>query len=46
MKAKPQIAREARQNIKITFDQVAKAVPCWDECALIAEEVMRKGKRI
>jgi F-type H+-transporting ATPase subunit gamma len=35
-KAKPQIAREAKNNIAMTFDQVAKVAPTWDECALIS----------
>lgn len=40
MKAKAQIAREAKQNIQMTFDQVAKQQPSWDECALIAQAVI------
>lgn len=40
MKAKPQIAREAKQNIQLTFDQVAKVAPSWDECALIAQATL------
>lgn len=40
MKAKPQIAREARENIQLTFDQVSKPSPNWDECALIAQAVI------
>lgn len=39
-KSKPQIAREARDNIAVTFDQVAKVQPVWDEAALIADAII------
>jgi F-type H+-transporting ATPase subunit gamma len=39
-KAKPQIMREARKNIEITFDQVAKAQPNWSEAARITDQIL------
>lgn len=40
MKAKAQIAREARERIMVTFDQISKPAPNWDECALIAQAIL------
>ncbi|KAJ3054285.1 atp3 gamma subunit of the F1 sector of mitochondrial F1F0 ATP synthase [Rhizophlyctis rosea] len=43
LKAKAQMQRDNRQQIVITFDQVAKNVPTWNEAALIAHEILSSG---
>lgn len=40
-KAKPQIAREARSQIVVTYDNVSKVQPTWDEAALIADSFLK-----
>ncbi|KAJ3040693.1 atp3 gamma subunit of the F1 sector of mitochondrial F1F0 ATP synthase [Rhizophlyctis rosea] len=43
LKARNQMQRENRSQIVITFDQVAKNVPTWNEAALIAHELLNSG---
>ncbi|KAI9203262.1 ATP synthase F1, gamma subunit [Polychytrium aggregatum] len=42
-KAKVQIARDHRDNIQLTFDQVAKNLPSFTEAALIADRILKSG---
>lgn len=41
-KAKPQIAREARSNILLSFGQVGKNNPNYSEAAVLASEILQK----
>ncbi|KAJ3413740.1 atp3 gamma subunit of the F1 sector of mitochondrial F1F0 ATP synthase [Chytridiales sp. JEL 0842] len=43
MKAKNQISRDYRDNIVMTFEQVAKNVPNWMESSLIADQIIANG---
>ena len=40
-KAKSQVTREYKNQVKITFDGVAKNAPLWSEAASIADEIIR-----
>jgi len=42
-KAKPQIAREAKNAIKLTFSQVAKNTPTFTEAAVIGNAILKSG---
>jgi F-type H+-transporting ATPase subunit gamma len=44
MKAKNQISRDYRENIVMTFEQVAKNVPTWYESAVIADNILSNGQ--
>ncbi|KAJ3060712.1 atp3 gamma subunit of the F1 sector of mitochondrial F1F0 ATP synthase, partial [Quaeritorhiza haematococci] len=44
-KAKPQIAREAKDNIALSFEQVAKNGPTWYEASMIADNVLSEGPK-
>ncbi|RKO88244.1 ATPase, F1 complex, gamma subunit domain-containing protein [Blyttiomyces helicus] len=43
LKARAQLQRENRASIAITFDQVAKNVPTWNEASLIASSILESG---
>ncbi|KAI9011248.1 ATPase, F1 complex, gamma subunit domain-containing protein [Gaertneriomyces semiglobifer] len=42
-KAKTQLQRDHRENIVISFEQVAKNVPTFNEASLIAHEILKTG---